>query len=190
MAQEEPINTFEAIMDHVAQGHDPAGDRRPIRVDSLGYLLPPPPRAGFRANIAVVAGGSGFAVELVPGAGIRCFVHSVFLTKPTVSITTNLIKNSTASTGGTSTNGAKIPTDSQKPASGTLVKLFTAIPTAGTAVGTLALCVLDPTDWMQFIFGADGEPPLVLHGPSETLAVNVSAAATIAGFIAWSEEQL
>ena len=40
--QEEPRNTMEAVQDHVSQGQDPSGNRRPIRVDADGYLLPPP----------------------------------------------------------------------------------------------------------------------------------------------------
>lgn len=189
MAQEEPRNTLEAIMDHVAQGQDPSGDRRPIRVDSLGYLLPPPPRPGFRASIAVAA-PAGFGAELIPGATVKCIVRGVFVSKPTVQTTVRLIKNRTASSGGTSTNATIVPLDSTHAAAGTTVKIFTAAPTAGTAVGDIAEFILETTDWMWFGFGEHGEPPLVLKGSSETLAVNFGTAATIDGYIAWSEEQL
>ena len=183
----EPRNQYEAIMDHVAKGEGPDGARRAIRVDAQGYLLPPLSRAGFRAEIGVVA-GVGFAAELIPSSGTRLIVHGVFFTKPSVVVTVRLIKNSTASTLGTSTNSTVTPLDSMKPSRSTVVKLFTAVPTAGTSVGDLAEQVVDTTDWFWFPFGVDGEPPLVLHGPNETLAVNTSAVATIAGFINWSEE--
>ena len=183
----EPRNQLEAIMDHVAKGEGPDGVRRSIRVDAQGYLLPPPLRAGFRAEIGVVA-GVGFAAELIPPAGTKIIVHGVFFTKPSALVTVRLIKNSSASTDGTSTNSTIIPLDSARGSRGATVKLFTVVPTAGTSVGDLAEQVMDTTDWFWFPFGVDGEPPLVLHGSGETLAINVSAIATIAGFISWSEE--
>lgn len=141
----------------------------------------------FRADIGV-AGVSGVAAEIIPGDAI-VRVHGVFIAKPTALVTVRLIKNYTASTGGTSTNAVVVPLDSTKaPSKATVVKLFTAAPTAGTALGDLAEYVMDTTDWMYFRFGADGEQPVILNNPRETLHVNINATATITGFIAWTEE--
>lgn len=184
-----PQNTIDAVMDHAAKGHDPLGQRRPLRVDAAGYLLPPPPLPTFRAQIGV-AGPAGVAAELIPGAGVRLHVRSVFITKPTVATAVTLIKQSTATTGGTSTNATIGPLDSAKAASGSRIKLFTGAPTAGTSVGSLAIHTLETTDWMLFTFGENGAGPLVLNTPNQTLAVSLGTAATIVGYIEWSEEVL
>ena len=51
----------------------------------------------------------------------------------------NVLKTSTACTGGTSTSLVQVPLDSNDPAATSAqVKVFTAVPTEGTVIGTLA----------------------------------------------------
>lgn len=181
----------EAIRNIVFKGRDSAGQPRDFLTDILGRQKTVAGKDnGFRADIGVVA-ASGFAAEIIPPAAVAnvtVVVHGIFISKPTALITVRIIKNETASTGGTSTNAVIVPLGAYD-SRGTTVKIFTVAPTAGAALGDLAEHVVDTTDWMFFPFGEHGEAPLELYYPTDTLAVNVSAAATITGYIAFSEVQ-
>lgn len=152
--------------------------------------VPKPPT--YRVEIGVVAGGAGFAAELIPGEGMKLTVHAVYFSKPSVSVTLRLLKNRTPSSGGTSTVSETTPLDSAFPLRGnTSCKIFTAAPTAGEQVGTdLFEGVIGTGDVLFEEFGQNGQSPLVLRDRRQTLAVNVSAAATIVGYIEFSEEKL
>ena len=151
---------------------------------------PEPKPPTHRVEIGVVAGGAGFAAELIPGVDRKLIVHAVYFSKPSAAVTLRLLKNSSPSSGGTSTNGAVTPLDSGFSSRATC-KLFTAAPTAGTQVGSdLFEGVIQTTEVLYEEFGQNGQNLLVLRGANETLAVNVSAAATIVGYIEFSEEAL
>ena len=143
----------------------------------------------FRVEIGVVAAGAGFAAELIPGVGKGLKVHALYFSKPSVQVTLRLLKNSTPSTDGTSSDGPITPLDSRFPVSGgERCKLFTAAPTAGIQVGSdLFEGVIGTGDILYEEFGQNGQSPLVLRGSLETLGVYVSAAATIVGYIEFSE---
>lgn len=158
----------------------------PVSIDQ------PPKPPTFRVEIGVVAAGAGFAAELVPGGRSKLLVHAVYFSKPSVAITMRLLRNSGASTGGTSTNSPITPLDSAlQPSGGTACKIFTGAPTAGAQVGSdLFEGVIGTGDVLYEEFGQNGQNPLVLRSSSETLAVNVSGAATIVGYIEFSEEAI
>lgn len=156
-------------------------------VVSTRPVLGPPT---FRTEIGVVAGGAGFAAELIPESGHKLIVHAVYFSKPSVAVTLRLLKNSMPSTGGTSTNSAMTPLDSDH-STRAVCKLFTAAPTAGAqAGGDLFEGAIGIGDVMYEEFGQNGQRPLVLRGALETLAINVSAAVTVVGYIEFSDEKL
>ena len=162
------------------------------KIKGIVTVRPVPPSPTFRVEIGVVAGGAGFAAELIPGSRRKVTVHAVYFSKPSASVTMRLLKNSSPSTGGTSTESAITPLDRNSPHLGTTkCKLFTAVPTAGTQVGSdLFEGVIGTQDVLYEEFGHIGQSPLVLRGSDESLAVNVSGAATIVGYIEFSEEPL
>ena len=103
-----------------------------------------------------------------------------------------IIKRSTANTGGTASTLTDVPYDSQDPAGTATVKAYTANPTTGTAVGTVASSHSEfapdgsptlPSDVSVFDFGGDGNKRITLRGTAESLCVNFNAE-TITGGIA------
>ena len=145
----------------------------------------------YRAEIGVVAGAAGYAAEIFCNTGRKIHIQQVYFSKPSVQITMRLIKASTLSTGGTSTDSAVVPLDSRSAISSSArVKLFTGAPTAGTAIGDVFEEVVGTGDVLWEEFGhLLSNRPLTLHGEdNEALAVNVSGAVTIVGYIEFSEE--
>jgi hypothetical protein len=109
-----------------------------------------------------------------------------------------VIKRSTANTGGTSTTPTAVPHDSNDAAATATVRAYTANPTLGTAIGTIrafrfattASNTLDSS--YEEDFGMGPEKAIVLRGTSEVFALNLNGV-TITGssldlFIEWSEE--
>ena len=90
-----------------------------------------------------------------------------------------LIKRSSANSGGTSASTTVVPLDSNNSTYGTC-KSFTANPTTGTPVGTIASCILGTaylsvngtTQSTVLYESSPDKPPLVLRGTSEGLCVN------------------
>lgn len=141
----------------------------------------------YQLDIGVVAAGAGYAAEIYPTGARVIYITEVHLNKPSVNVTLRLIKASTRSTGGTSTTPTPTALDSTQAVSQATVKLFTAVPTAGTAIGDLFDLAMATGDVVWQEFGNNNTKPLVLRGSGDALAVNVSAAATIAGYIRWVE---
>lgn len=116
----------------------------------------------------------------------------------------NVVKFSTAASGGTATSAPMVPVDSTFPAAtAAFVKYYTAVPTAGTIVGniatnrslfqaTVAAAAGLPRDYV-FDFGDMPETKgVVLRGTSQGLGliwpVVPASTVTIAVDIEWTEE--
>jgi hypothetical protein len=117
-----------------------------------------------------------------------------------VTVPVGIVKRSTANSGGTAITPTVVPYDSSNSAGTAVVRVYTANPTVGTAVGYLA----DPyftvgdltTGGVQrfpsvLIYGEQGSP-IVLRGVAQGLAVNLNAA-SLSGVVAsctfeWTEE--
>lgn len=164
-------------------------DRISQRLDTLVDRAARPRAPTYRADIGVVAGGAGYAAELVGSPFKVVRVHRVFVAKPSVEVTIRLIKAKRASTVGTSTNATAVALDSQSPDATATVKLFTAAPTAGAAIGDVFEAVVGTGDVVWEDFADVGQGGLVLRGSDQALGVNVSAAATLVGYIEWSESE-
>ncbi len=119
-------------------------------------------------------------------------------------LTVNVMKYSTAASGGTATSAPMVPMDSTFPAAtAAFVKYYTAIPTAGTPVGsiatsrtlfqsTTAAAAGLPRDFV-FDFGDMPETKgVVLRGTSQGLGliwpVVCATTVTLAVDIEWTEE--
>lgn len=150
---------------------------------ALKALLPAP-LPTYSVDIGVVAGGAGYAAELIPG-GVPVVVKSIWFSKPSAAITYRVIKASTPSTAGTSTDGVAVRHGGASTARAR-TKLFTAAPTAGVAIGDLFAMAVGTGDNVDLVFGDNGTEPLVIEG-NERLGINVSAAATIVGRIVFQE---
>lgn len=117
--------------------------------------------------------------------------------------TINVEKLSTASTGGTSTTPAAVPLDSNNSVATAVVRAYTAAPTKGSLVGTVAswralwqattAAAAGVTDYFTFIFGEMRETKgVVLRGAAQELALTfpvvLASAGTLAIDIEWTEE--
>lgn len=117
--------------------------------------------------------------------------------------TINVEKLSTASTGGTSTTPAAVPLDSTNAPATAVVRAYTAAPTKGTLVGTIAswralwqatvAAAAGVTDYFTFNFGDMRETKgVILRGVAQELALTfpvvLASAGTLAVDIEWTEE--
>lgn len=115
----------------------------------------------------------------------------------------NVERLSTASSGGTSTTLVATQLDTNDAAPTAVVKAYTAAPTKGTLVGTLAswralwqsttAAAAGTTDWHVFYFGDLPETKsIVLRGVTQEIAlvfpVVLASAGTLAVDIEWTEE--
>lgn len=117
------------------------------------------------------------------------------------NIICNLIRRSAANTGGTASNPAGIPRDTNNDAVSAQLSLYSANPAAlGTAVGNvdggrlnLAPAANGSIDRLMFQYAWQMDQALVLRGVSEFLALNLGGVAWPAGgaldiSMMWTEE--
>lgn len=111
-------------------------------------------------------------------------------TAATVS-TVNIIKRSTANTGGTPTTITNVPSDSTNAAATATVVSYAGVPTTGTPVGnirTIKIFLPPPTGGnantpsMPIIGPQSFSQPVVLRGTGQVLSLNL-AGVTIAGAV-------
>lgn len=147
----------------------------------------------YRVVFADLAGPAGVAVVL-PGSATRIIrVTKVQIAKPSVAqAPLRMRKTSTAHTGGTSTTPTPVPLDSGNPAASAVLRLYTVVPAGGGAVvGAVFDADIATTEIVLEEFGSlqsqDGQA-LVLRGVAEGLAIQLSAAATLNGYLEWTEE--
>lgn len=118
-----------------------------------------------------------------------------------VIITAQLLKRSTANTGGTSSSPSMVPHDSNSGAATAAIRAYTVNPTVlGTLVGLmraertnspLLTSTTNPED-ISYSFGTRPSQTVVLRGTGEVLAFNLNgvtlSSGTATAFIEWTEE--
>ena len=114
------------------------------------------------------------------------------------SVATQLIKRSTANTGGTPTGLTMAPHDLNNAAATALIQTYAANPTLGTSVGlpgaeTLNLGAAGAAGRIVFDFGTRNGQAGVLRGVAQSLNLNWNGAAVPAGTLLsiaceWTEE--
>lgn len=149
-------------------------------------------RAATTAPFAAAAGADMFFV-ISGSASVKRYIHKVrasglYLT--TLEVETIVCEKwSTAPTGGTATTLTRTPLDSAFPAAQTdgLVQVYTAAPTEGTLVGTVAArsvmlkssTVVDGAGFadVEFVFGdLPRAYELALNGTAQALSLAFAAA--------------
>jgi hypothetical protein len=108
-----------------------------------------------------------------------------------------VIKRSTANTGGTATNPTAVPHDSQNPAATATILAYTANPTTGTLVGVLdpfyitASTATTQNNERQKLYGTEEMQAMRLRGTGEMLCLNGNGASftgTISIGVDWTEQ--
>lgn len=221
-----PVNgDIGLITNSIIYGHTTAGGGAyvEVKVTPSGAVLADVTGSTITANQGtspwvttpkVISTYSASAVAVVPAAAatdvftiigsasktvrIRRISASVTTTAGSgLALTVQLIKRSTANTGGTSTTPTVVPYDSTNAAATAVVRNYTANPTLGTAVGTVvsrrARAATTGTEVPEavWIFGGDTQP-IVLNGVAQQLSINFNGAtitAPVACFtVEWTEE--
>lgn len=145
--------------------------------------------AATPTDVAIVNGSATKTVRVT-----HIEIDALCTAATAVALEVQLIKRSTANTGGTSTGSpTPVPHDSNSAAGTSTVLCYTANPTTGTAVGIVRdgklVPVLSPytaTDFPQhdkliWDFGNRPGQGIVLHGVAEGLAINLVGATIPAG---------
>lgn len=147
------------------------------------------PRATtYRATFNVTA-VAGQAVVISGSASKTVYIKEIFFTKPSGAVILTGVKQSTATTGGTSTAVTAVPLDSANAAATASTLQYTAAPTPGTSVGEVFRDSVATTDRVlyQFATDVDGQR-LVLRGTAQQLALTLDAGASVRGYIEWLEQ--
>lgn len=132
---------------------------------------------------------------------IRVTEIFVVFTGGGVIATAQLLKRSTANTGGTFTTPTAVPHDSNNASGTAVVRAYTLNPTLlGTLVGVvraeranspLLTSTTNPED-ISYAFGIRPSQAMVLRGTGETLAFNLNgvtlSSGTATAFVEWTEE--
>lgn len=153
----------------------------------------PAKRQTYAYEFSCVAAGAGVFFNVAGSATRTTKVRQVFLRKPSVAVVISAKKTSTAASGGTSAAITATPRRSSNRAASASVKKFTAVPTAGTAIGDgLGSIDLATTEQGTLNYGGgdDGDETqeVTLDGAAETLELHTDVAATIKGFVVVEEE--
>jgi hypothetical protein len=142
----------------------------------------------YRATASVVVAGAGLAISIAGSATKTIEVTQLIIAKPSVDVTVEIKKHSAVHSGGTSGAITAIPLDSQNAAATGTVLGWTAVPTAGTAVGSLFVATtLLTTEVLYEDFQRRGISGVVLRGAAESLTVLLGAAATVKLTVEWLE---
>jgi hypothetical protein len=165
--------------------------------------LPYEPQSYSATGSAFVPATTPTDIYLISGSASKTVrIRKVRISGTTTSgsaikCTINLIKRSTANTGGTAVISTNVPHDSTNAAATAVAKHYTANPTVGTAVGTVRSVTTSfqaagiSVGTIDFNFDNDGSQPIVLRGITENLAVNLNSTTITGGVISvtveWSE---
>jgi hypothetical protein len=153
---------------------------------------------------AIFSPGAAGDVAVLPGSATKTIrvlrVEFSCSTSGTAQIQTiQLIKRSTADSGGTSAAVVAVPHDSLFPAASAAPRSYTAAPILGTLVGPVrGDRANDPTsissgaNLTSWTFGTEpGGSAIVLHGVAEQLCVNMASVPSVQSVTAmftWTEE--
>jgi hypothetical protein len=145
--------------------------------------------AATPTDVAIINGSASKTVRI-----LRIEIDALCTAATAAALEVQLIKRSTANSGGTSTGSPTgVPYDSTDGPATAVVQCYTANPTVGTAVGIVRdakiVPVLSPftaTDFPQhdkliWDFGNRPDKAIVLNNASEGLAINLVGAAIPAG---------
>jgi len=170
------------------------GDYSQINTDKYGHILDrsyEKVTKTYSASANISSAASATDIFTITGnASTNVFVTKVIISgiQTTAGLTDiQLVKRSTANSGGTSSAVTAIPHDSGDAAASATLLAYTANPTTGNAVGSVrrgyvpiagATSVVNPV--VVFDFGGLGKP-ITLIGTSQVLAVNLGGVTVTGG---------
>jgi hypothetical protein len=144
------------------------------------------------------------AFTVVPASSCTDLVEIIGSSSKTVSINKIIIsgtqttggeqtfylkRRSTASTGGSSTTATLVPHEATDVAATSSIKIFTANPTTGSAVGDIRVLGIPipattaTTKYQEVIDFGERSKPIILSGTSQTLCINLNGATLTGGSI-------
>jgi len=181
---------------------------RIIKYDTRGNVLQPQPtyRACTADTVAAAASATAPFFVIYGSASTVVQIQRIVVSGATTTTLAiqgvSVIKYSTAPSGGTATALTQIPLDSNfSAATVATCQVYTAAPTAGTAIGRIAsrrflnksTTVVDGAASHETVFdfrGQDVAFPVTLRGTSQGigLQLHVATATTLTVEVEWTEE--
>lgn len=184
-------------------------DPRSIRALTTTDAVAAAPVDGFKQTytasaLNIAPASSPTDVFTITGSAtktVRVMLLSFSATQTTAGLAAvQLIKRSTANSSGTSATATAVPNDSTNAAGTAVVRSYTANPTLGTTVGSVAVRkIFIPgvasvgNEPEQYLYNA-GRPSqsIVLRGTGEVLSINLNGVTLTGGscsyYIEWTEE--
>lgn len=137
--------------------------------------------------------------QIAGAAGKTIYISKIVITGTQTTagvINIQLIKRSTLNSGGTSATLTNVPHDGNDGAASAVVRIYTANPTVGTAIGPLrsekfylGTATLQPQS-ITWVFGS-GEKYPILRSATDALCIDLVgmtvAGGSISGYIEWME---
>lgn len=142
----------------------------------LGFV---PPAAA--TDIAILSGSGSKTIRVT-----RVRVSGSTTSGSAIKVSFNLVKRSTAASGGTSTTPLVAPYDSTNAAGTAVLRVYTANPTVGTSAGvvraTSTSVAQAGVSGGDIVWALDSlvNQPVILRGTAEALAINLNGA-TVSG---------
>lgn len=146
----------------------------------------------FSAVSSITAAASATDIAILPGNA----TNTVYVTRVTISgiqttggmVDVSLVKRSAANSGGTSGAMTSVPNNTANSAAASLPLAYTANPTPGATVGTVArsyvpvpaIATATVNGITTFDFGERGQP-IILSGIAQNLAVNLNGVTVTGG---------
>ncbi len=145
------------------------------------------PAPTYRAAFTVSCGGTGDCATISFGSEV-VRVEQVTVSGASAQVVVSLIERTSADSGGTAGTAptAVAMSSSDPPATATLAD-YTVAPTAGTAAGTIAIATVAAGGTFTQNFSTAGDQAPTLESAGQSLAINVSAAASLEVSIEWTE---
>lgn len=192
-----PVKISDGVLDATIVAATPSLSAPALAIRPIPYA----PQSYSAAAVGFVPPASATDVFTITGSATKTIrINKIRVTGTTTSgsaIKTvfNLIKRSTAATGGTRVAATAVPHDSTNAAATATVGHYTANPTVGTPVGTIRSIAGSVSatgiSGGDIVFEFEINQPIILRGITEQLAVNLNGV-TITGPIMsisvdWSE---
>lgn len=152
----------------------------------------------YRATFEDLVAPANLAVAIIGATGVLVRIKTIHVDVPSADQTPLIIrKYSSAPTGGTQTNPALVPLDSDSEDARATVSLYTVAPTEGTIVGEVFEDDIFTVDVDAFrgdrvheVFGrGDSAQALTLRSAAENVGIFLGAISSpLNGYIEWTEE--
>jgi hypothetical protein len=144
----------------------------------------------YSTGFSIACAGAGDCVGIhLTAASSYTTIRELWISQPSSNVVVSLIRRSALDTGGTKSTMTLVKSDTNDGAANTLVDAYTAVPTPGTAVGTMLMVPVSTTSTLIRDSTISNYKAVILQGTTQEFAISVDGAATITVNIVVTESQ-